>query len=772
MNKIAYTKQNFEDGTILSASHLNKIEDAITDLEQEIYYLGGSWIDITNYVQPTSAAFLGSATFAATDTGWITTRASTAKISAYGCGIELGYWKNIKNRTYYFNIKDISDDEDEIIYMSYIYLTREKTFNFNYEHVDLNFGTKPNNRIMKFSTDFSTLETEYEDDDLVYLVTGFGVSDLATYPTISVECYYYTHEFVEGASGSGEYKDIKYNYSNQVASTAGCTVKLQEDDTYLLTPSSNNNYSYLGCVIELEKWSVLKNKKIGFTIEDVNETDETNSLIIQLTANKSFNVNYGFYNFVKSGSFGFPYYNGADIPEANIDADIEDDNMVYLLIYTNFSSTGNPLTLKISAYYYQSEWVEADLDLSGYYTKEETDEKITELAGSTYSKYTLYSIGDSLCAGGQWQAQCAEKLGCNFDQSLNADPSHPTSIGGTASAMGRRDSTFFRAMNLINYGDIKRQGENAIICIQNVNDGTFTFDTSARAYPLKYEVDIDEITSEVLAAIDDKYKVFGTTLRRLQKVAGKVLTITSLPTIEGDVTLKVGWAGSGVSSYNVHVVPQNTDEETLQYVYDRIIEYDFKGAYDAAYDNGTISGVSFSTGNANYMPTVQFTDTDGTGMAVTITEVDDTVWATYYWFNSDDLGNWTDTSCWVVPAASSGWKSAIEALIAAFPKAKIAIVHLPRIGETQANYLKANGLYDEVAFYNSVNPTNVKEIERCKAIADLYRLKFIDVYTYCGISASNLTTFYPAAANVHPSATGYARWGDIIAGEIQGWIKA
>lgn len=765
---MAYEKQNFEDGTVLKASHLNHIEDGIANLDEQIYYLGGSWIDITNYMQPTSASFTGSASFGVIDNGWSVTRSATG-IAAFGVGIELGYWKNIKNRTYYFMATNASEDTEDVIYMPYFYITRIKGFNFSNEKVDLKFGNVVNQKTLKFIQDFSTLETGYDDDDLVYLVSGFR--DENAYPTMNVQCWYITQEFVEGATGNGEYKDVKYNYYEQPATSNGCSVSLQSDDSYILTPSSDNSRSYQGCVIPLEKWSALKNKKIGFTLEDVNETDETNGLIIQLTAQSNFNVNYGIYNFISGSEQSFPYSSLVNIPEST-NISLEDDDMVYLLIYANFSSSGNPLTMRVSIYYYLTEWVESPIDLSGYYTKEETDEKISELAGSTYSKYTLYSIGDSLCAGGQWQAQCATKLGCNFSQDLNADPSHPTSIGGTASAMSRRDSTFFRAMNLINYGEIKKKGENAIICIQNVNDGTFTFDSTARSYTLVNEVDIDEITSEALAAIDDTYKTWGTVLRQLQKIAGKVLTINTLPTIEGDITLKIGWAGPGVSNYNVHVVPQATDEETLQYVYDRIIEYDFKGIHDAAYDNGTISGVSFSSGSASYMPTVEFTDTDSTGMTVTITEVDDTVWGTCYWFDSDDLSNWTDTSYWVTPKASSGWKSAVEALIAAFPKAKIAIVHLPRIAETQANYLKSNGLYDEVAFYNSVNDTNVKEIERCKAIADLYRLKFIDVYSYCGICATNLTNFYPANANVHPSANGYIRWGDIIAGEIQSWIKS
>lgn len=46
---MAYTKQNFKDGQILKAEHLNKIEDGIITLEQDLkdyieeLLLGGKW---------------------------------------------------------------------------------------------------------------------------------------------------------------------------------------------------------------------------------------------------------------------------------------------------------------------------------------------------------------------------------------------------------------------------------------------------------------------------------------------------------------------------------------------------------------------------------------------------------------------------------------------------------------------------------------------------------------------------------------------------------
>lgn len=64
-----------------------------------------------------------------------------------------------------------------------------------------------------------------------------------------------------------------------------------------------------------------------------------------------------------------------------------------------------------------------------------------------------------------------------------------------------------------------------------------------------------------------------------------------------------------------------------------------------------------------------------------------------------------------------------------------------------------------------------KMLERYDAISKLYKLKVIDLYSVFGVCATNLTSFYPASANVHPNKPGMLRIGELVAGAIQGWIK-
>lgn len=385
--------------------------------------------------------------------------------------------------------------------------------------------------------------------------------------------------------------------------------------------------------------------------------------------------------------------------------------------------------------------------------------------------YELFTIGDSLCASGKWQTKTAELLNIKFEQSKNADPSYPTSIGGTNSYMSNKDSTYFRTLNLINHGGITGKGENAIIVFQNSNDREFVFDSSVKSFKLDKDYDISSLTTENLTAINRSNRVFNAVANVKNLSKGKKLTITKVPTREGDVGIKTGWAGPGISTYYIHVVPQATEALTKQYIIDKFVEYSYKGIYDS--DAGDGESVLFTCGRNDYETTLQFWD-NGTGMQATITDVDNAPWHLCYWYkgNSLDDTDWGTVNNWDrLNNPSYGWKSAIEELRRTYPLARIYIANLPSIMVTVSNYYDNNrGLYNESAFSEAIQSRKEAFKARNQAIADFYNIKMLDVWGLCNYTASNFSEFYPAASNPHPLDAGYKQWGRAVASLLKSEI--
>lgn len=382
-----------------------------------------------------------------------------------------------------------------------------------------------------------------------------------------------------------------------------------------------------------------------------------------------------------------------------------------------------------------------------------------------YSNYELYTIGASISSSGEWQARVVELLGIKFNQSLNNDPSHPTSIGGTKSEMGDLNSTYFRTLNLIKYGNIQGKGENAIVLFQNANDGGFTFDKSAKAYTLDDFIVMNEITEETLSAIPVEERNFNKVIKLKKTAAGKILKITSLPTKEGDVRIKVGLSTTGGLNYGIHVIPQATDDETRQYILSKIVENDYRSIYDNYYND---NGVSFTSGTSTDI-VLEFYDVDNTGMTCTIDDNPAVQYEECHWFDSLDISNWTNPTRWIIPNLSSGWKSSIEELLRRFPKLRIGVLNVPNFRLAQSDFLQANGVYNEKAFFDAVDTEKQKTIKRCSDICNFYGLKLIDIWSQTNISASNLSEFY-YDNNPHPKPEGYKRYGDIVAATIKNWI--
>lgn len=391
------------------------------------------------------------------------------------------------------------------------------------------------------------------------------------------------------------------------------------------------------------------------------------------------------------------------------------------------------------------------------------------------SRYELFSLGDSLCSGGVWQTKVTELTGCLFDQQKNIKPGAMLSVGGTQSFGNTFDNVLWRTKNLIDQGYIVGEGKNAIVIFENGNDGYQLFDGTVRSIVPTEPIEgyskerfMNE-GSAFLNEIADK-AVLNAVLRLTTTMPGKNLKIETVPTKEGDITLYVGWAGPGRSYYNVHVVPQATDEETMQFVLDKIMEYAYTGITDALGEDGV--SVDFSNGTSTYPVTLEFTDTGNTGMAVSITDNPAAKTSVAMYFVGDSIDEWSDTSKWQEGITySQGWKSAIEMLQRAYPKLHIFVSMFPMHSVTASEYLLPNGSYDSVAYNSTGRMVDMRKMEvELKKIADFYSLPFLNVFRECGIGINNMLTYYNASANVHPKNEGYYRFGETVAAQLKRFL--
>ena len=242
-----------------------------------------------------------------------------------------------------------------------------------------------------------------------------------------------------------------------------------------------------------------------------------------------------------------------------------------------------------------------------------------------------------------------------------------------------------------------------------------------------------------------------------------------MPTKAGSITLKVGWAGPGVHDYNIFVEPKSTSEETMAHVVDKIMEYAYTGITDTLGEDGV--SVDFCSSNPNYLPTLQFADTDNTRMNVIITDNPNAKGSAASFFTGDCVEEWSYTTKWVVPSYSQGWKSAIEMLQRAYPKAYIFVSMFPMHSMTASECLLPNGTYDSVAYNSVARMENMRKMEvELKKIADFYSLPFLNVFRECGIGINNMLTYYNASANVHPKEEGYYRFGETVATQIKRFL--
>lgn len=378
-------------------------------------------------------------------------------------------------------------------------------------------------------------------------------------------------------------------------------------------------------------------------------------------------------------------------------------------------------------------------------------------------KYTLFSLGDSLSTSGIWQNEVSRILGVEFDNAINTKAGAALSVGGTTSFGEDMDNMPWRAKNLIDGGYIENEGENAIIVLENVNDipSNPTFDKDAKSYNLDkvFECLAADWGEDFLASIPSSERMINSAIRLKMTISGKNLSISNLPSKEGDVILRIYTDATGNIDYGIHVLAT----DTINDIVNKILEYNYTKVTDTIADDGI--SVDFSGSNLS----ITYIDQDNTGLTVSINDTDNAKFTKMKYYNGTSLSEWADTSKWITGISfSEGWKTTIEMLQKAYPKAHIFVAMFPAHGVTASEYLKPNGLYDTALYSTNsrvVAMNSHKEV--LASIADFYNLPYADVYSECGIGINNLLTYYNATANVHPMNEGYIRFGTTLANIIK-----
>lgn len=420
----------------------------------------------------------------------------------------------------------------------------------------------------------------------------------------------------------------------------------------------------------------------------------------------------------------------------------------------------------------------------GSITEEKLSDEVKEKLNGikpVLSGYELFSLGDSLSQGGTWQQKVSELTGCTFDQEKNIKAGAPLSVGGTKSYGQGFDTMMWRAKNLVDSDYINDEGEKAIIILENVNDASTStqWDSSEKlVIPTKpiEGYSLDEFNQDLLNKIPTKQRILNACLRLTKTNVGKNLAITKLPSKEGDITLTVGCSGPGNKDYNIHVVPQSSDEETRKFILDKILEYDYTGVTDTLSENGESVDFSNTTSDdPRYRPTVIFKDTTGTGMTVSITDTDNAKSSVAKYFIGDSVEtDWSNTEKWIdgnQTTFSMAWKSTIEQLLLAFPKAHIFVSMFPLHAVTAEDFRLPNGYFDTDRYDKESRMVTMRHHQEVlKEIANYYSLPFINIFEECGIGITNMLTYYQATANVHPKVTGYERFGETVSGEIKRFL--
>ena len=408
----------------------------------------------------------------------------------------------------------------------------------------------------------------------------------------------------------------------------------------------------------------------------------------------------------------------------------------------------------------------------------EIEQDVQELQESIkdYSDYNLYVIGDSLSAGGQWPYAVRQKMGITY----NVQQNYLLSAGGTMTAGLSRDSGLWRTKKLIDSNFISDDSK-AVIIFENVNDAgqlsRLGNENDTPIIPRNFieGYSLNDWGADLLNSIPSGQRETNAVIGLESTTHGKNLKITTMPSANGNITLKVGWTGD-VKNYSIYVTTNDTRADILN----KILEYDYIGIVDVlGNDNDSVDFAMQGGYVSGYQTIVEVVSVGNTGMAFTVSDTDSAKYYSPKIFIGDVATQWSNVEYWEdseYVTLYKAWRSCLDLIQKTYPNAHVFISIFPRLNEEQTTYLLDNGTIDIAAFKGSIQQHYFEQLRTFLIrIANEYSVQILDVAANCGISMVNANNYYPTeggykTSNVHPTNEGYAKMADYVATELESRI--
>lgn len=405
---------------------------------------------------------------------------------------------------------------------------------------------------------------------------------------------------------------------------------------------------------------------------------------------------------------------------------------------------------------------------------EKNTEDIKELKESSDSKTAhpmnrneFATVGDSLCASGQWQNKLVELTGATRLSGYD--------YGGTTTYGYKENCGQRRLIKLFN-----EHPNVPYIFLENINDFAKTMDDANKNLgdfntdiPFMYEThsideNIQNSYEEAISYWDSNFDTFASSaspqtgyIRVLKyKKAAYQLNVLGKASNEGTFNIKIG-----DDSYGIAV----TTEMTIDDICDAILNYSFTGFTDTAVGStGNYTGVKLTGDNTVSAETVVSIEENGTGINIQVANVASEAEILYY-FNSLKVGHFTDKSKWKTEqemSLSSFYMGMLQYVVAKFPTARIYWMIMPRFGINYASlsayYKWENGVINTAKYKDSGLEKAIRSLNNFqKEICDWYLIPYLDVERFCGINYYNASYYYPNG-DVHPKEVGYNRWAETV----------
>ena len=381
---------------------------------------------------------------------------------------------------------------------------------------------------------------------------------------------------------------------------------------------------------------------------------------------------------------------------------------------------------------------------------------------NTFKGVEYYTVGDSLCARNQWQPKFVELTGATFDEAKNIDPTKPLSLGGTQTRGYDEKCGQYRLKNLFEVDPNAKK-----IILQNIND--FNVDPSQYGtidddpFMLVNVIFVPDAglnslgeaitywTTNFATIVGAETPTKGSSINIPYNADGENVEVTGVATSNGNVNLNVNGA-----DYSIAVTTGDTIADIVQ----KIVEIN----YGLIVDTENANNVSVDFYNPSGSVTVIFTDTDSTGvtMSVTATTTAKAFYSQVYKSEANPT-DWADIANWVdfinlYPI----YKGQLEYAQTNFPEADIYYFIPDRYGVNLSLYQKPDGTPDIDAYKASADYIRYEQLVGVqKAVCALYKIKVIDVNSESGITLFNFLTYFNQS-DVHPKQSGFDRWAETM----------